>query len=366
MFWLGAVVSLCYVPGVTGAYIATQWPMLAVLLPFALFRKGPFTVFHAIGLAFVAYAFVLWPHSPAPYASVFGLWLIVVMALAVWFGTTITDMRQLYAGLATGCAVSSVLAVLQFFGIETVATTSENPAGLYVNGVQQGTVLALVAVALATERMWFWLPPLVPGIALAHSRGALVILFIGLLGCGVRRVWVFGAVIAAGAFYLLTPLSNSDAERLEIWRVAWHSLTWFGWGPGVFYTIALPRNGAFSFYPEYTHNDGLQLLFEYGAAAALPFGIFAYALWRTDVREWPIVLAFCTAACFSMPMFMPMASFLAFVAVGRVLRVHGLAGWHRDCGGQSCLSWGRGSFSESRQVVPVAQDHTAESRTKWR
>ena len=47
MFWIGAVVSLCYVPGVTGAYIATQWPVLAVLLSFGLLRSGPFTAFHA-------------------------------------------------------------------------------------------------------------------------------------------------------------------------------------------------------------------------------------------------------------------------------------------------------------------------------
>ena len=53
MFWLGAVVSLCYVPGLTGAYIATQWPVLAVLLSFGLLCRGPFTVFHAAGLLFV-------------------------------------------------------------------------------------------------------------------------------------------------------------------------------------------------------------------------------------------------------------------------------------------------------------------------
>ena len=105
MFWLGAVVSLCYVPGVTGAYIATQYPVLAVLLSFGLLRSGPFTAFHAAGLAFITYAVLRLPFSPAPYASVFGLWLIVIMGLSVWFGTTITNMRGLYAGLAVGAAV---------------------------------------------------------------------------------------------------------------------------------------------------------------------------------------------------------------------------------------------------------------------
>ena len=334
MFWLGAVVSLCYVPGVTGAYIATQYPVLAVLLSFGLLRSGPFTAFHAAGLAFLAYTAARLPFSPAPYASVFGLWLIVIMGLSVWFGTTITNMRGLYAGLAVGAAVSSLLAVLQYFGWDALGAWPGS--GLYVNPVQQGTVLALIAVALLSERMWFWVLPLAPGIFLAHSRGAWIALAVGALGCYVRRLWVFGIVAVAGAFYLLTPLSDGDALRMLIWRTAWDNLKWLGWGPGVFYTIALPQNGVFSLYPEYAHNDALQLAFEYGLGALLVLPIVGYALWRTDAKEWPIVLAFVVAGCYSMPLFMPITAFLALVAVGRVLRVHGLA---------------RGNGNRSRQYV---------------
>ena len=104
MFWFGAAVALCYIPGLTGAYIATQWPLLSLALPFFLLREGKFTVFHALGLAFVAYAAVRLPFSPVPYASVFGLWLVVIMALCVWFGSVAVNMRDLYAGLAAGAA----------------------------------------------------------------------------------------------------------------------------------------------------------------------------------------------------------------------------------------------------------------------
>ncbi len=361
MFWLGAIVSLCYVPGVTGAYIATQWPVLAVLLSFGLLRSGPFTIFHALGLAFVAYAFALWPHSPAPYASVFGLWLVAIMALSVWFGTTVTNtnMHELYAGLATGAAVSSAVAVFQYFGWNVVPTTSGMPPGIYVNAVQQGTVLALVVVALASERMWWWAVPLVPGIYLAQSRGAWIVLTVGLLGCYVQRLWVFGVVGVAGAFYLFSPLSPSDVQRMFIWQVTLDSLTWSGLGPGTFYTLAFFKNGAFSMYPEYAHNDALQFAFEYGVAALLPFVVIGYALWRTDAKEWPIVLAFVTAGCFSMPLFMPIASFLALAAVGRVLRLHGLAVRNGSRCRQSLLSWGRGCFSAGERLVPVPSHHSA-------
>ena len=357
---LGAVVSLCYVPGVTGAYIATQWPVLAVLLSFALLRSGPFTIFHAMGLAFIAYAAMRLPFSPAPYASVFGLWLVIIMGLSVWFGTVTTNMRELYAGLAVGASVSSLLAVLQHFGWNTVPIASAQPAGLYINSVQQGTVLALIAVALVSERMWIWTIPLAPGIFLADSRGALVALAVGLLGCYVRRFWVLGAIAVVGAFYLLTPGSSSDVQRMFIWTVAWDHLKWLGWGPGVFYTLALFNNGTYSFYPEYAHNDALQFAFEYGLGALLPLVVICYALWRTDVKEWPIVLAFVTAGCYSMPLFMPITSFLALAAVGRILRVHGLARGDSDSRRQHVISgkWDY-YFPASQQAIPVASYNTA-------
>lgn len=364
MFWLGLTVSLCYLPGLTGAYIATQWPVMAVLLSFGLLRSGPFTIFHGIGLAFVTYAFLLWPLSPAPYASVFGLWLVVIMTLCVWFGTTVVNVRSLYAGLAAGAAASSIIAVFQHFGLNAIPSTVNAPAGIYVNSVQQGAVLALITVALVSERMWFWALPLVPGIALAQSRGAWIALAVGLLACHVRRLWVFGAVAAAGVFYFLSPLSSSDAHRMLIWRTAWDNLTWFGWGPGVFYTIMIPMDGDTGraiTHPEYAHNDALQLVFEYGVGALLPFAVMAYALRRTDIKEWAVVVAFVVAGCYSMPLFMPVASFLALVAVGRILRDYGLARGHRNSCRQHVLPRNDTCGIEAGgHVVSVASHHTAE------
>jgi hypothetical protein len=206
------------------------------------------------------------------------------------------------------------------------------------------------------------LPSLAPGVMLAHSRGAWIALTVGLLGCYTRSLWVFGAVAGLAVFYLYSPLSGSDTERMFIWRAAWDNLKWLGWGPGVFYTIALPRNGAFSLYPEYAHNDALQLMFEYGVGALLPFAIFGYALWRTDIREWPVVLAFVVAGCYSMPLFMPLTAFLGLVAVGRVLRVHGLAGRDSDRSRQHVVPWDSASYVQaSRPAIPVASRYSTES-----
>jgi hypothetical protein len=147
---------------------------------------------------------------------------------------------------------------------------SENPAGLYVNSVVQGMVLALLVVALVSERMWLWVPLLLPGLLLSGSRGAWLALAIGLLSVYVRRAWVFGLLGVAGLALILhvQPMS-SDETRLLIWNGALHFLTPWGWGPGSMFSWLLPYRDTL-ITPEYAHNDAIQLVFEYGVAAVLP------------------------------------------------------------------------------------------------
>jgi hypothetical protein len=354
MFWLGVIVALCYVPGITGAYIATQWPVLAVVMSFGLLRSAPFTLLHLLGALFLLYAAVHAFFTPAPYDAVFGLWLVVIMALTVRFGSTMIDTRGLYAGLALGAAVSSAIAVAQYLGLQWPPMSSPAPAGLYVNSVQQGTILALLTVALVTERMWLWALPLLPGLVLAQSRGAWLALAVGLLGCRIRHIGVLGLVAAVGCAILSVTLSPSDQERMLIWNVAWHGLTWFGRGPGMFYAVTIWREGT-AWFPGYVHNDALQLLFEYGVGAVLPVAVFGFVLSRTEAREWPVVLAFVAASCYTMPLYMPVTAFLALVAVGRVLRTHArvlASGGHRRQFGVSRRSGGSYQSGATVSVEP--------------
>lgn len=318
MFLLGIIVSLCYIPGLTGAFIATQWPVLSILLPLSLWRVAPATPFHWLWLLFVAYGFVRLRYAPIFQDGVYGLWLVCIMGLSFWLGSTSDGLRRLYAGLAVGASVSSVIAIFQFFGYSVVPYVTSSPAGLYVNSVAQGLVLALLVVALATERMWLWVPLLVPGLVLSSSRGAWLALAVGLISVHVRRVWVLGLVAVAGACFVAMQ-APSDNARLFIWNAAATNLTWAGWGPGSFFSWLL-WYGDNTLYPEYAHNDALQLAFEYGIGAALPIGILAWALTRTTEREWPILVAFVTAGCYSMALWVPVVSFLAWVVAGRLVR----------------------------------------------
>jgi len=289
-----------------------------------------------------------------PGSGVFGLWQLVIMALSVWFGTTLESTRELYAGLALGCAASSAIAMLQHFGVSVVPRVSEFPAGLFVNSVQLGVVLAVLIVALVSQRMWLWALPLLPGLALSGSRGAWFALAVGLLGCAVRRTWVFAfALCAVVLFFNFVSLGPSDVQRLFIWSQAWSALTWLGWGPGVFYEVAARYDNHVIFL-EYAHNDALQLAFEYGVMAVIPIGMLAFALWRTEASEWPVLLAFVTAGMYSMPLWMPVSSFIGLVCLGRVFRWYAVASDFGDYCRRLIIS---GERSDGQEAVSVPSHH---------
>ncbi len=340
MVALGALVSLCYIPGWTGAIIATQYAVLSAILPFTLWRQGSLTIFHWLGIALVGYAITSLAWNTDPHGGVYGLWLLCILALCFWLGSTLQSLKPIYTGLAIGGAVSSMVGVLQAFDYQLVPTNLPTSSGIYFNTVTQGGILALLIVALLTERMYFYVVPLIPGLILAQSRGAWLALMIGVAALFVRRTWLLVPVIVlgAGAAWFTT---SSDALRLKIWLIAWNELSFFGNGVGSFASQIYNDNGTV-LYPEFVHNDILQLAYEFGIAALLPTAIFAFALSRTKEQEWPVLMAFVTMGFYSFPLWMPVTAFVGLLVTGRIVR-----SWHMD-----------GRFSEYCRQVSILRRRT--------
>ncbi len=322
MFALGVIVSLCYVPGVTGAALSTQYAVLSMILPFTLWRQGSVTAFHWLGIALVTYAAISLVWSFDPSGGVHGLWMLCILALCFWLGSTLRSLRQVYAGLAIGGAVSSSIAVVQALGYPLLPIAHGHPAGIYFSAITQGEILALLVVALFTERMFYWVLPLLPGIVLAQSRGAWLALGFGVLGLYVRKTWLLpiAAVMVGNSMWIG---GATDAERWRMWLAAYGDLSWFGNGVGSFASQMYWDQGKV-LYPEFVHNDALQLVYEYGIAAIIPAVIFAFVLFRTQAREWPVILAFTVMGLFSFPLYMPVTAFIGLLAAGRIVR-----DWHR-------------------------------------
>lgn len=320
LFALGLATSLAYIPGVTGNALPTGWALLSLTLPLTLWIKADMTPFHWAGVAFLAYATFSTLWSPEPWDSAFRLWQFAIMALAFRLGSTNLHLTPLWKGLAIGVGISSGISMLQYFGCTIVPTTTPY-AGLYYNGVVSGAITAMVIVTLAASNLRYWAIPLFPGLLLSGSRGALAAAFFGLLLCFHRRAWI--AIIPIfGAFAITYHLGPSDIQRFTAWFAAWQHLEFWGNGAGSFLSLLMQTPYGLQ-HPEFVHNDYLQLVFEFGIGTLLltPLAI-PYA--RFDHQAFPIFGTFFLLAMVAMPLHIPVAAFVFFVASGRLCR-----DWHR-------------------------------------
>lgn len=328
MFHLGLLLPICYLAGFTGTAILTQWVVLSLVLPLALWRKGPFTFLHGVGLLFLVYACASLAWVPNINDSILGVWHLLICALALWLGTTSSHLTQLWRGLALGLSISSLFAIAQAFGVETVYRNIgpiPGYSGLLFNSTVSGTAIALIILALVSERLWPYIPSLIPGLYLSHSRGGYLIIAVGLLARYVHWTVALLILVTCGLFAIyFVGLDSSNTLRLQIWAVAWHGLSARGWGVGSFYDIWYQSAGTL-IHPEFVHNDYLQLVFEFGWGAIPAFAVLLGALTHTRATAWPIAVGFATSMAFYFPLSCPLIAFIGCVATGHLLREpHGL------------------------------------------
>lgn len=358
MLLLGLLLPTIYVAGLTGASIPTQWALLSLFLP-ALVLRGEIklSVLHLLGALFFGYALLglLW--APHWKDGVYGIWLVTLWALSFQLGLCTDSPRSLYRGLAIGLFVSIPFAIAQWYGYHPVPTFLGSIAGLLFNSTLLGAASALVILALIEEDLWLYTPALFLALLLSGSRGGLLVLVVGLAS---RIHWAFSLIFIILGAYVHGGLP-SDVQRLKIWGIALHGLTWLGWSAnsfiGVYYVDPV---GAI--HPEFVHNDYLQLIFEFGIFAAIPFSILALALaWRPSPLLWGIAVL----GTFYFPLYAPLTAFLACFAVGHALRGFSLDGFIIGYCRPDLLSWPSNqkpiANSLRREAIPI-QPRTSTSQ----
>lgn len=324
MFYLGLILPVCFVAGYTGATIPTQWGLLSIVLALSLWRKAPFNFLHELGVMFCLYALASALWATNYHTSVLGLWFVAIWALSFRLGGTITNLEPLWRGLAIGLSVSSAVAVAQALGYRFGESNGTNIAGLLYNATVQGLACALVLVALVSHRLWWYTPPLLVGLALSQSRGAVLVLIATLFAKYTHWLLALAALVVSSlaATALLNP---SDNLRLVLWGQTLRNLSPFGWGPNSYNDFFIIIRQSI-YHAEFVHNDYLQLIFEYGIGAAFAFTILATALAQSTHRDWPVLLAFAIAATFYFPLYTPLPAFIGCVVVGHLLRDYDLVG----------------------------------------
>ena len=320
MYRFGLLLMVCYVPGYLGAFIPTQWAVLSILLPLGLWRSGVFSPSTLAGLAVLAWSAISLLWAPNPFDAGYGLWIACIWGLAFWFGSTVSDFRPLWQGMAVGMAVSSAVAIIQSFGYKPFEAATPI-AGLFFNSTLLGCCATLVIVALITQRQWKYIPGCLPALWLAQSRGAFLVLGLTLLTRWIRLRWIILALAISGLTFLFfsnITAGNSDAVRLTIWGMAMRNLTLLGNGIGSFSTYYIYNGNML--YPERAHNDYLQLWFELGIGATIMYFLYALCLRCRTSDHWPIFFAFSLMGLFYFPLWAPVPAFMACMVAGAMLR----------------------------------------------
>ncbi len=314
------MLTVCYVPGYTGASIPTQWAVLSIFLPLSVWRVSSYNLGHTLLFILVLYAGLTGLWALNFYSWVFGTWVAVLWLLAYHWGTLLEDTRPLWRGIAVGLGLNTLVALAQSEGYAPVEVSVLQNAGLFFNSSLFGVILGLTLVALICHKLWWYTPPLAFGLILSGSRGGILICAYGAT-CRYLGALPTTILLALGAcaFFLL-PLDLSDIDRLRTWGVVLPTLNIPGHGAGSFIDLYYVHNTkVILLNPGFAHNDILQLIYEYGLFAALPITVFALAL-ANPSAERPILLAFSVLALFYFPLFAPLTAFLGFVLAGHALR----------------------------------------------
>lgn len=359
MFWLGLLIPVAYIPNFTGRDILTGWIVLSLALPFFFLQRIKLGIGHYLGLAFLAYATLSLSWTEIKPQGIWDLWLYLCLAGCFCLGAS-RDPRSLYLGCAIGVGVSTLLAIPQAFGWQGIFQLSQGlPAGLFVNRDMFGETAALVSIALICTRQYWPLVLTLPPILFTGCRSAQLAFFV------VAIVWLWQryrqlsipviAISIVGAVAWHHGWDGSEDLRLAMWRSTISGLTWFGRGPGSFFSLypkfAVYTDTMFT-RPESAHNDFLELVFEFGLGA-IP--LFALLIWGAigNRLERYILLAFCIIAFFSFPIRIPAEGLVGMVALGSLCRDRPLAWPNWICWGSFGNGWKRQTRGAGISMEPI-------------
>jgi hypothetical protein len=291
------------------------------------------TSLHWLGVVFLAYAAISIAWTPFWQDGVWAIWQLILLALAFWLGSSLSNLRSIILGVAVALWLSSAMAIAQLFGEHSVLTAGASYPGLLYNPMIAGEVAALTIVGLIVYNEWWYILGVAPSLILSQSRGAWLSLAIGLVAWRFRSWWLLACVafgFLLGVVYFHSP---HDDLRLRFWDLAIHSLYPFGWGVGSWVDVLVPP-----YHPEYVHNDYLQLAFEFGFGAIPALFILAVCALQRSSREWPVFVTFLFMAVFSFPLHAPITAFLGALCAGRLAGDWAFAGEFGDCRGFNKLS----------------------------
>jgi hypothetical protein len=323
MFWLSFLIPIAYIPSVTGYALATGWAVMSAGLPIATWKGGakmasPIPMW--LAMAFTAYVIWSWTWVDNPDTAFSTIWQYALLAGAFYAGSQLSNLRTVAIGLSLGFGISSLLAMAQALGLDWIVEYVPcRPSGLTFNPLILGEGCALTILLCLSYRLWWLAALLIPGLALAQSRAAFLALAVGLTlqYCRPQRgLWSLSCPLTWAA---LVTHDTADDFRWLVWKVLYHFLTFWGYGPGSIEAVLIRFQGNF-YAPAYAHNEFLDLAYQYGVGATPAALLLLIPGTNASRAEWPCYIAFLVICAFSFPFHCPPLAFLGMVVAGCLCR----------------------------------------------
>lgn len=329
---LAFLLTAVYWPGIPGEAVTPRYTLLLIASIVLFPSRVRWTFSHVLLLTFFAWETLSFVWAVDLYGGVYE-WVYWVSLVAVFFiGSELQSLAPVYMAMSIGMAVSSLFAILQWFGLVEVAGINDGVngvAGLFFNPNLMAEPSALVIVGLIAHRIFWPIPLVLPALALPMARGPIVALIASALCFGRRYVISIALLGFAALAFMWRYHSGSVSgftgigERFDIWRDARDGLTFLGHGIGSFH-YEFPafghRTQVIITRPDHAHNDFLEILYETGfIGAALIGAIVVFALVRgKSSADRAVLFAFLLEGLVGYPLFSPTTGFIAALLAGNL------------------------------------------------
>jgi hypothetical protein len=333
MLLLAFLIPIAYIPGITGAAIATGWSVLSCVLPVITWREGAkqsSPVFILCGMTFFLYACWSLDWVDNPWTGLSTIWQYAILAGVFYAGTQLADLRKVTIGLAIGFGVSSVVSIAQALGLDWIIEYVPcRPSGLTFNPEILGEGCALTILLCLSYRFWWLVTLLAPGLVLSQSRAAILALAVGLTlqYCRPQRGSLWAA--CPMTWVALAQHDTADDFRWLVWRVLYHFLNFWGHGAGSIEAVLIHFKGNY-YAPAYAHNEFLDLTYQYGVGAIPAIAILLLPATSIRSSAWPCYVGFLICSLFSFPLHCPPLAFTGLLVAGHLSRDWSWAGFLSD------------------------------------
>jgi len=324
---VGFVSTGLYWPGISGAATTPRWAALFLIVPWLIAGPSPLAATHLWGLGFagVAALSLLW--TPDLSEGINQLFIVGLWASLFLLGREHHDIRPFYTGAIVGLVLSSVVAIIQYFGWHPVADRFPGalPSGLFVNGNYMAEAAALLLIVAVIEGWWESWFALVPALLLPHARGAIVAFVLAMVLYLRKQAYLavpLAFLLICALIGFVYRMDASSSERLQIWQSTWNGLTIFGHGFGSFWSTYPAydlRPGAIM-NPEFAHNEFLHVAFELGIPGLLCLLAFMVSLVGPLTTDRIVLIALAVESFFAFPLHLPATAAIAFLVSGHALR----------------------------------------------